>query len=209
MIFLGSKFCPHCGGRVARVEAAAAEAKKPCPRCQETLQTVTLGSVKASECPKCEGLWVDVETFNAICADREQQAAVLGGASPLPQPAHPELTLDEVRYLHCPTCRTLMNRVNFAGRSGVVVDVCRGHGTWFDRDELQHIVEFIRAGGLENARAREREQLEQARHHQPAAGASIEPVSDGGGASTNWREGWDLVDTLMFVGGAISRLFFK
>ena len=42
-----------------------------------------------------------------------------------------------------------MNRVNFARCSGVIVDVCRGHGTWFDRDELSGIVQFIRGGGLE------------------------------------------------------------
>jgi hypothetical protein len=32
-----------------------------------------------------------------------------------------------------------MNRVNFAEYSGVVVDVCREHGTWFDADERQRI----------------------------------------------------------------------
>jgi Zn-finger nucleic acid-binding protein len=52
-----------------------------------------------------------------------------------------------------------MNRVNFARCSGIVVDVCKGHGTWFDRDELQQIVEFIRGGGLEAARAKEKQQL--------------------------------------------------
>ena len=36
--------------------------------------------------------------------------------------------------------------------------------TWFDRDELSRIVEFIRAGGLEAARAKEKTQLEEARH---------------------------------------------
>ena len=56
-----------------------------------------------------------------------------------------------------------MNRVNFARCSGVVVDVCKAHGTWFDRDELRRIVEFIRAGGLEQARAFELDQLERER----------------------------------------------
>ena len=48
------------------------------------------------------------------------------------------------------------NRINFAKCSGVIVDVCKGHGTWFDRDELTRIVEFIRGGGLDAARAKER-----------------------------------------------------
>jgi len=61
-----------------------------------------------------------------------------------------------------------MNRMNFARCSGVIVDVCKQHGTWFDRDELSRIVEFIRGGGLNAARAKEklaiaeeREQLRQ------------------------------------------------
>jgi Zn-finger nucleic acid-binding protein len=56
-----------------------------------------------------------------------------------------------------------MNRINFARCSGVVVDVCKGHGTWFDRDELSRIVEFIRGGGLDAARAREKAALEEER----------------------------------------------
>jgi Zn-finger nucleic acid-binding protein len=53
-----------------------------------------------------------------------------------------------------------MNRMNFANFSGVIIDVCRPHGTWFDRDELRRIVEFIRAGGLDQAREREIQNLE-------------------------------------------------
>jgi Zn-finger nucleic acid-binding protein len=56
-----------------------------------------------------------------------------------------------------------MNRVNFARCSGVIVDVCKGHGTWFDRDELRRIVEFIRGGGLDASRAREKREIEEER----------------------------------------------
>jgi Zn-finger nucleic acid-binding protein len=53
-----------------------------------------------------------------------------------------------------------MNRVNFARCSGVVVDVCKPHGTWFDADELQRILAFVAGGGIDRARAREKEELE-------------------------------------------------
>ena len=158
------------------------------------------------ECTQCEGLWVGVETFNEICADRDKQAAVLGGASPPPAPFDP--TIQEVRYLPCPECHTLMNRINFAGHSGVIVDVCRGHGTWFDRDELQHIVEFIRAGGLQEARERELERLKEARGHQtPVPGiAEIMPAE-------TWPEkthsGWVAADFIASVAGALARLVLK
>jgi hypothetical protein len=64
-----------------------------------------------------------------------------------------------------------MNRVNFARCSGVVLDVCRRHGTWFDMQELHRIVHFIRAGGLDDARDRRRVEFERQRRQQEAQGA--------------------------------------
>ena len=55
-----------------------------------------------------------------------------------------------------------MNRVNFGKVSGVIVDVCKLHGTWFDAGELTRVVAFAAGGGLERTRAREK--LEQQRH---------------------------------------------
>jgi len=52
-----------------------------------------------------------------------------------------------------------MNRVNFGRVSGAVVDVCKGHGTFLDAGELHQIVAFIVQGGLDRARAREKEEL--------------------------------------------------
>jgi Zn-finger nucleic acid-binding protein len=102
-----------------------------------------------------------------ICADREQQAAVLGVAQSLPTDIGNNL--ENIRYLPCPICNTLMNRVNFAHCSHVIVDVCKAHGTWFDKDELRRIVEFIRAGGLDAARADEIAELERKRKELMAA----------------------------------------
>jgi Zn-finger nucleic acid-binding protein len=109
------------------------------------------------ECGQCAGLWIEVGAFEKICADREQQAAVLGGASPAPDHLHPE---QKIQYAPCPQCAQMMNRINFARCSGVIVDVCKGHGTWFDRDELSAIVQFIRGGGLEVSRQKEKHEIE-------------------------------------------------
>lgn len=40
-----------------------------------------------------------------------------------------------------------MQRRNFQRRSGVIVDWCRGHGTWLDADELEAIAGYIVSGG--------------------------------------------------------------
>jgi hypothetical protein len=43
----------------------------------------------------------------------------------------------------------MMARMNFGQHSGIVLDACRKHGTWFDPSELRAVIDFVRAGGLE------------------------------------------------------------
>ena len=53
-----------------------------------------------------------------------------------------------------------MSRSNFGRVSGVIIDVCRPHGAWFDRGELAAIRRFLRDGGLhryERSRRMDRE----------------------------------------------------
>jgi Zn-finger nucleic acid-binding protein len=160
MIFDGSRFCPFCGARADREVGEATVF--PCPRCEDhpTLTRVTLGKAMLNECGKCEGLWIDKFSFEQICNDRDQQAAILGPAIRLPiaEPSH-----DKIIYLHCPECAEIMQRMNFAGCSGVIIDICREHGSWFDNKELQRIIDFIRAGGLERQREKQIAELEEAR----------------------------------------------
>src|SRR6267142_2963021 len=164
MMFIGSKHCPHCGAAAAQTTAAELSVLK-CPRCRVDMKSIMLGSIAMRECEQCLGLWVEVAAFEKICADREEQSAVLGTASPSPSPSHqaPSADMEKIRYVPCPQCSQLMNRINFARCSGVIVDICKGHGTWFDRDELSRIVEFIRGGGLEASRTREMNEIKEER----------------------------------------------
>ena len=160
MMFLGSKHCPRCGAVAARQDTIAESGRK-CPRCLVQMQSVVIGQATVLECAGCSGLWLDTASFEKICADREQQSAVLGTASHLPSSA--VTAGSAVRYVPCPECSQLMNRMNFARCSGVIIDLCKKHGIWFDCDELSRIVEFIRGGGLELSRSREKAQLEEER----------------------------------------------
>jgi hypothetical protein len=45
-----------------------------------------------------------------------------------------------------------MSRVNFAGNSGIILDVCRAHGVWLDHEELDQVRQFIQRGGAGRAR---------------------------------------------------------
>jgi Zn-finger nucleic acid-binding protein len=185
VMFAGAKFCSHCGAKGNRSEATGAEASR-CPRCQVAMNSVTVGTTSLLECSRCEGIWVDVETLNQISADREKQALVAGA----PTAAGEDLQLEtNIRYVPCPVCHELMNRDQFAHCSHVIVDVCKPHGTWFDKDDLRRAVQFIRAGGLEKARSQELEQLKEeqrrlafARLHSTTFEPQTSSVSGGDGA---------------------------
>ena len=205
LVFTGSRHCPHCGTQITRVETPGAK-PRGCPRCKVNLNAATLGNVNLHECPKCAGLWLDAETFNALCADRENQATVVGDA-PLP-PANPaDFKLDAVRYVGCCVCGTLMNRINFAGCSGVIVDICKPHGIWFDREELRRIIAFIRGGGLDKARESERQKLEAGRRRLDAArertAHGLPPNRGGPDVDPTL---FDLTDVAGYLGRAIWRL---
>ncbi|HEX6187151.1 MAG TPA: zf-TFIIB domain-containing protein [Pyrinomonadaceae bacterium] len=159
MMFIGSRHCPHCGAAAAETRAAPLSTLK-CPKCKSDMQPITLGGSAMRECERCGGLWLEVAAFEKICADREHQAAVLGLASPVTRHQLDAGSGEiKVRYFPCPQCGQLMNRMNFARCSGVIVDVCRGHGIWFDASELRAVIEFIRGGGLGLSREKEKREI--------------------------------------------------
>lgn len=117
------------------------------------MRPVRFGGADMYTCDRCNGLWVDTEVLQRLVADRLKPSPML--ATGIAAPPAPRVKLEPVQYAPCPLCKRLMNRVNFAHASGVIVDVCTTHGTWFDADELRRVLEFISAGGLEAARVRE------------------------------------------------------
>lgn len=156
-MFAGSRFCAHCGAEVRRDVIADQEVRK-CPRCRDDMSALRLGDTSVQECGSCGGLWLDPASLQALSDARESRSAIVGALAaraPQSRTAAP----DVIRYLPCPVCGKLLNRVNFAHSSGVVLDVCKTDGVWLDRGELQRVLGFVDAGGLSVARQREREQL--------------------------------------------------
>lgn len=155
-MFVGMEYCPNCGARAARVDDAGG-APLVCPGCSGAMRPVRVGAIEMHECSQCASLWLDAERFRALCVSREERGAVTAfvnvtskagdtGAVPSPNAAA------VVRYVPCPVCGRIMNRQNFGHRSGVVIDVCKGHGVWFERNELRDTLAFIDSGGFERAR---------------------------------------------------------
>lgn len=114
-----------------------------CPVCRTPLSRVDAGRTRLHTCRGCGGVWLDRATVEAVCASTERQADVLGMEM---EPA-PAVNAADARVRPCPECSESMYLVHFERVSGVMLDVCGTHGTWFAYDELRRMVDFVQAGG--------------------------------------------------------------
>lgn len=195
----GAKFCSTCGTEIRPAAVLKALSDHSCPRCEQPMSECTAPNANFVECTKCGGLWLGESTFRALTERREQNAApaLLAARTPPPAAARdPSEDLTKVVYLPCPVCRQRMNRRNFARSSGVILDWCRGHGFWFDADELERILAFIQRGGLEQQREREKEQLESERRRAEAARRDARTIPATRRFETRTTGAIDVVDAL-------------
>ena len=147
----GARYCSSCGVEIRPEAVLKHVSDQDCPRCEGTLAICEVeGQGRFTECTSCGGLWLDEVVFEELTRtrDRSSFAYLFTRDEPSPQERPPE----KVRYLPCPVCGELMNRRNFASRSGVILDWCRGHGLWFDANELERVLAFVEGGGLERQR---------------------------------------------------------
>ncbi len=112
------------------------------------MPAVQVGSTTMHQCSKCGSSWLAPDAFSALCTEKDARGLVARATGCLPASApvaHPAA----VRYVHCPECSKVMNRINFAHSSGIVIDVCKNHGVWFEKDELRGVLDFVARGGMQ------------------------------------------------------------
>jgi len=119
-VAIGMEHCPSCGAEAVS-GTPDKEAPLPCPRCGTAMSIVPVGSHALHECLRCGGLWVKKAIFQDICTSQEEQEAVLGIGAKAESGGGSPPVVQRV-YIPCPECGKLMNRKNFAGCSGVVLD---------------------------------------------------------------------------------------
>ena len=152
-----SRFCHFCGSSIQPEMLAGQASTCICPACgpEHTLTSRAWGDISALECSRCAGLWLSNESIKHLT----EAAAVQGlqvqkfqrAREARPAEAEGPPPDGGKRYRPCAVCRELMVKRNFGPQSGVIVDVCGKHGTWFDADELPRILDWVRAGGLARA----------------------------------------------------------
>lgn len=154
----GAQHCQSCGRVLTDREDTmqTLHTELACPRCQARLQARRYAELDVDECDACGGLFLSPGMLDRIVREHDTHEGV---RLALPKRSFQRETV--VQYVRCPRCDATMNRRNFGRFSGVVVDICREHGVWFDGGELNEVVSWIAGGGLEQARRRELDELEQ------------------------------------------------
>lgn len=153
-----SRFCTGCGVEFRPQPVPDAGGGVGCVRCGTPTELRRIGGVAVHECAACNGLWVPGTAFDdlvnrAIEAWQREEPARLDVRAPRRTGGNP--ASERVEYRKCPACGQVMARRNYRHTSGVIIDVCREHGTWLDADELERIAGFILSGGLDRAKAAE------------------------------------------------------
>jgi Zn-finger nucleic acid-binding protein len=131
------------------------DTEAPCPACggNQKLQERLLGDKKIpfSECSRCAGMWLEWEAFQIACQSSLNRSPMQLSALKPKKNNHPQTGRI---YRQCPHCSEVMNRVNYARYSGIIIDACvvNNHGLWFDFDELPSVLSWLHQGGKHDRR---------------------------------------------------------
>ncbi len=152
-----AKFCHSCGTTLAAEAATTAATDIDCPSCgsEHKLIARELGKdVTINECANCMGMWLPNSVFKNLLkkakAEADSDDFGVGGGSKAQQFAErsqDNRPADAPIYRMCPECGHHMRRHIFAKRSGIIIDSCSEHGVWFDAEELDMILDWVKAGG--------------------------------------------------------------
>lgn len=152
-----SNCCEYCGVRndmdlqdKQDYNLQTQQSERICPVCHIPLQTIDLkinGDLYIERCQSCFGLFFDPGEIEILLDNTVAEASEVNWQliDNINQERYP--TQQKIKYVKCPVCQMLMDRVNFGYRSGVVVDQCRLHGIWLDNGEITHLMEWKKAGG--------------------------------------------------------------
>jgi Zn-finger nucleic acid-binding protein len=149
--------CEYCGSRndtdlkgVHRYTTHELDEGRTCPRCVIALRTIDLnvgGKFLVERCDRCLGLFFDPGELEALLAATVTNVFTINRKQLDSLNAARRAEDYAVAYVKCPVCATVMSRVNYGTRSGVIVDRCPDHGIWLDGGELRQLFEWTKAGG--------------------------------------------------------------
>jgi Zn-finger nucleic acid-binding protein len=148
-------FCPFCGVRQdvnlrqIHHRDLGRDESLPCPHCTTALDVIEFDSeprIRIERCTTCFGTFFNPGELELLLEARTNPLVWLDPVQ-LQQIAADFSQDPVVAYRKCPLCAERMSHINFAGRSGVIIDRCWTHGVWLEGSELRRLTEWWRAGG--------------------------------------------------------------
>lgn len=105
-----------------------------CPVCKNAMITLELADVEIDYCTECGGIWLDAGELEMLLGEQQKARQLLDSfkidSSSVEKPRK------------CPICDKKMRKI-IVGTSepALLIDKCRrGDGLWFDKGELEDIV---------------------------------------------------------------------
>lgn len=153
-----SIICEYCGVRndielqKKNIGVKLPKSKRTCPDCLTFLDSIDIGRNSrfiVEKCKRCFGLFFDHHELEKLLEESVSPSYWIDRHKLHSLLQHP-LHQDRILYRKCPECSSIMQRKNYLNRSGVIMDVCAGHGIWLDAGELKQIQEWTALGGKHN-----------------------------------------------------------
>lgn len=105
-----------------------------CPRCKAPLVTFEQDDIELDFCYACQGIWLDYQEV-ALAVGSVEQANLFFEQLP---------DTGNKKSIRCPICRKFMREVDIdIDTDNTVIDICKqAHGAWFDKGELQNVLQL-------------------------------------------------------------------
>jgi Zn-finger nucleic acid-binding protein len=106
-----------------------------CPKCDVQLLILRLGEVEVDFCHECSGLWLDAGELEMLTRHSRVD-------EPLAKALQQRGVASREKHL-CPRCDRPLREIVITAPNvqALTLDRCpRGHGLWFDADELRHLL---------------------------------------------------------------------
>lgn len=104
-----------------------------CCVCKKAMVILDLDGVEVDHCFSCGGIWLDQGELDLLLKDPKKTSSLLDSVKTL-EPHHEEKR-------KCPICRSTMKTKKIEDKKPLRIDLClKNHGLWFDRGELEEIL---------------------------------------------------------------------
>ena len=105
-----------------------------CPRCNEPMIAIEYENVEV-DCCEDHGVWLDTGELELLLE--------ISGADRIQIEVKPISVTEE--ELFCAYCGEPMEKIRIAGADAIIDRCPNGHGLWFDKGELRHVLEKMTA----------------------------------------------------------------